>query len=456
MAANGISELATKELKQKAKLDLTSLKRQGNVLNNDGTVYSTSLGSAQFNGTNQYLTVPADPALALGTGDFTVETWVYLSSAPGEYAVIDCEGTGQFGFLINSTDIIAFASVAEAYSFTSAVSASEWHHIAFCRVGTTLTCYLDGVSVGTPATTAYNFTSLDAFTIGRNPGANSQYLNGYVSNLRIVKGQALYTNNFTPSTSTLTAVAGTQLLLLNGATEFVDGSSNQFTITNSGSVTLLTTAPTLTPATPAYRTRATYDITLLPTQFNDNDIINNANVGGLVVGRPWTTASGDAAGLFKTTYAGYAEDNVNFFATATPTTFGANPATSVQTTEIFEPNSEDGELFSVQWLGYFKPTTTETHTFYLNSDDGSYLWIGATAVTGFTTGNALINNGGAHAPVEVSGSIALTAGQYYPVRIQFGEGGGGDVLQFSYETPTIAKTTDVTGKVFYNTATNGF
>ena len=194
----------------------------------------------------------------------------------------------------------------------------------------------------------------------------------------------------------------------------------------------------------------------LPTKYIGNAVTDNANVDGLVAGRPWTTASGDAAGLFKTTYAGYAEDNVDFFATATPTTFGANPATSVQTTEIFEPNSEDGELFSVQWLGYFKPTTTETHTFFLNSDDGSYLWIGATAVTGFTIGNALINNGGAHAPVEVSGSIALTAGQYYPVRIQFGEGGGGDELQFSYETPTIAKTTTVTGKVFYNSATNGF
>ena len=287
MALNGISTLATKELRQKAKLDLVALKRQGNVLNNDGTVYSTSLGSAQFNGTNQYLTVPADPALALGTGDFTVETWVYLSSAPGEYAVIDCEGTGQFGFLINSTDIIAFASVAEAYSFTSAVSASAWHHIAFCRIGTTLTCYLDGVGVGTPATSSYDFTSLDTFTIGRNPGANSQYLNGYLSNLRIVKGQALYTNNFTPSTSTLTAVAGTQLLLLNGTTEFLDGSNNQFTITNENSVTLSTTTPTLTPATPAYRARATYDLTLLPTQYDDDDIFNNPNAGGLVAGRPW-------------------------------------------------------------------------------------------------------------------------------------------------------------------------
>ena len=35
--------------------------------------------------------------------------------------------------------------------------------------------------------------------------------------------------------------------------------------------------------------RATYDITQLPTQYDDNAIIDNANVGGLVQGRPWTT-----------------------------------------------------------------------------------------------------------------------------------------------------------------------
>lgn len=195
-------------------------------------------GSAQFNGSTQYLTVPADPALALGTGDFTVETWVYLSSAPGEYAVIDCQGIGQFGCLINSTNIIAFASVAEAYSFTGVVSASEWHHIAFCRVGTTLTCYLDGASIGTN-TSAYNFTSPDTFTIGRNPGANAQYLDGYLSNFRVVKGTAVYTAPFTPPTSPLTAISGTQLLLNtpNSTNFLADSSTNNFTVTNNNGVT---------------------------------------------------------------------------------------------------------------------------------------------------------------------------------------------------------------------------
>ncbi len=50
------------------------------------------------------------------------------------------------------------------------------------------------------------------------------------------------------------------------------------------------------------------------------------------------------AGLFKTTFSGYFADNVSFFATATPTTFGANPATSVQTTAISEAGSDDGSI----------------------------------------------------------------------------------------------------------------
>ena len=162
------------------------------------------------------------------------------------------------------------------------------------------------------------------------------------------------------------------------------------------------------------------------------------------------------AGLFKTTYAGYFADDVGFFATATPTTFGANPATSVQTTTISEPSSDDGSSFSVQWLGYFLPSTTETYTFFTSSDDASYVWVGSNAVSGFTTGNATVNNGGEHAVQERSGTISLTSGVYYPIRIQFGEAGGGDAMTFNYSTSTISKTTDVTGRVFYNAATNGF
>jgi hypothetical protein len=156
------------------------------------------------------------------------------------------------------------------------------------------------------------------------------------------------------------------------------------------------------------------------------------------------------AGLYRTRYTGYFSDSVTWFATATA------EATTVQTTVIEEPISEDGNSFSMQWLGYFVPSTTETYTFYLNSDDASYMWIGNNAVSGFSTANSTVNNGGLHGLVETSGTAALTAGVYYPVRIQYGENGGGDAMSFNYSTATIGKTTDVTGKIFYHPATRGF
>jgi hypothetical protein len=303
MSANGISELATKELRQVAKLDLAALKRQGNVLNSDGTVYSTPLGSAQFNGVDQYFSGTGNSGLTLD-GDFTVEMWFKGGAQPNVFPTLLAQNGSWSGNTSQCYICVSHQSAANVISLhndvlggafligTAIVTDDTWHHVAIVRSGGNITLYVDGVIDGTYSSSfTVDYTN---FAIGSNPsdgGASIQQLayQGLITNLRIVKGQALYTNNFTPSTSTLTAVAGTQLLLLNGTTEFVDGSSNQFTITNSGSVTLSTTTPTLTISAPFYRARATYDITQLPTQYDDNDVVDNENTGGLVAGRPWTT-----------------------------------------------------------------------------------------------------------------------------------------------------------------------
>ena len=215
-----------------------------------------------------------------------------------------------------------------------------------------------------------------------------------------------------------------------------------------------TVTPTITPTiTPTASITPTLTPTITPTL--TPTITPTKTITPTPTLTPSPTSS-FSAGLFKTTYAGYHNENPAFFATATPTAFGTNPATSVQTTSITEPGTDDGSNFSCQWLGYFKATTTETYTFYLSSDDGSYLWIGANALSGFTTANANINNGGAHGTQEFSNTFSLVAGNYYPIRIQFGEIGGGDVMTFNYSSPTITKTTNVTGLVFYNPSTNGF
>jgi len=89
-------------------------------------------------------------------------------------------------------------------------------------------------------------------------------------------------------------------------------------------------------------------------------------------------------------------------------------------------NSPDRHLniqhsFSVQWTGYFYAPASGTYIFTTTSHDASYLWIGAAAASGYTTANALVKNGGKHTKAKVSAVIVLSAGVYYPIRIQYGE-----------------------------------
>ena len=93
------------------------------------------------------------------------------------------------------------------------------------------------------------------------------------------------------------------------------------------------------------------------------------------------------------------------------------------------------DQYSWEWTGYFQAPYDGTYTFGTGSDDASYLWIGSTAVSGYTTGNALINNGGLHGYRSVANSIYLLAGVYYPIRIQFGENYGADAISVSVIGP---------------------
>lgn len=141
---------------------------------------------------------------------------------------------------------------------------------------------------------------------------------------------------------------------------------------------------------------------------------------------------------------GYYADDLNWFEGRTPT------STTYPTNVIQDPLSDDGSNFSRRWTGYFKAPTTETYTFYISSDDASMLWVGDVAKNGWTLGNAIVDNGGLHGATEKSGTIYLLAGRYYPIQVFFGEATVDDSLTFSYSTPTISKTTNLTGLIYYN------
>ena len=130
-------------------------------------------------------------------------------------------------------------------------------------------------------------------------------------------------------------------------------------------------------------------------------------------------------GLLRRAYDGYFSDAVDWFDTATITS-------STQDTSL--ALSGFSSMYSVQWTGYFLVPTTGTYTFQTNSDDASYVWFGNNAKSGYTTTNSIVNNGGAHGlQPAFSAPIIMTAGDYYPVRIQYGDGGGNDGFNISYD-----------------------
>jgi hypothetical protein len=101
--------------------------------------------------------------------------------------------------------------------------------------------------------------------------------------------------------------------------------------------------------------------------------------------------------------------------------------------------------YSILYTGYFKADFTGSFTFNLNTDDETYLWIGDTAITGYTTANRLVySSSGSNG----SGSITLTNGTYYPIRILWGNATGPAYCNLSF-TRNSQTITDWTGYTFH-------
>lgn len=181
-----------------------------------GATYSAGTigGSGYFDG-NDYLTIPSNSAFAFGTGDFTIECWIYLTGSNVNYRTIvstrASNGTATGWCLATnaSGDIYIYAN-AFIVTASSAIVPNVWYHVAVCRVSGTTTLYLNGVSKATSATSRTYSDSTVA--ISNEYYLSGEYWQGYISDVRLIKGTAVYTGNFTPPTAPLTAITNTSLL----------------------------------------------------------------------------------------------------------------------------------------------------------------------------------------------------------------------------------------------------
>lgn len=180
--------------------------------------------------------------LDLGSGDFCFEFWFNGSKAystySAAYAHIAGKGSGNGGgtyALAAYNSKLYFSGIT--LTGTTTLQVGVWYHAAITRSGTTVRLFLNGVQEAT-TTSSTNLTSTANFGIGdRQSGdPSAQYpFTGYVSNLRIVKGSAVYTSDFTPSTTPLTAISGTTLLACNES-KYITNSSYTWTVTGTTSV----------------------------------------------------------------------------------------------------------------------------------------------------------------------------------------------------------------------------
>ena len=84
------------------------------------------------------------------------------------------------------------------------------------------------------------------------------------------------------------------------------------------------------------------------------------------------------------------------------------------------------DTFSVRWTGEVQAAVSGTYTFSTLSDDGVRLWV---------NNQLLIDNWTDHAPATNSGTIALTAGQKYTIKMEYYENGGGAVAKLLWAYP---------------------
>jgi hypothetical protein len=170
-----------------------------------GTYSMTS--SSQATGDN--LGVASSSDWQFGTGDATVEFWVYHTAITSEqFYVSTYNGSAGFGIRSTSSDLYLNTNTAASGwfnegTFAHGMSTDTWHHVAVVwEGGATIKTYVDGVLKDT-WTVAYINDTASTLYIG---GYSGVFPTGFMDEVRISKGLARYTSAFTPPT---TALVGT-------------------------------------------------------------------------------------------------------------------------------------------------------------------------------------------------------------------------------------------------------
>jgi hypothetical protein len=168
--------------------------------------------SMYFDGTGDYLVTPSSVINALGSGDFTIEMWVNPSATTNNYPCI----ISNLAFASNSWQLYdRHLSANTKFTFwvynintsspvltsTTTVSNGTWYHLAITRSGSTWRLFVNGTQeASTTSTAAADAGTSYSLSVGWSKSSTENYA-GYIDDLRITRGYARYTANFTAPTA---------------------------------------------------------------------------------------------------------------------------------------------------------------------------------------------------------------------------------------------------------------
>ena len=211
-----------------------------------------------------------------GATDWTVEFWAKTGTATRQFVWGTGGSSAQTGFYLqimsaadaqsDATGVFALVGRGASGNYigwgaNNCLTVNTWHHIAavFKSSDKTLALYVDGREVDNDSGTvngtfaAGNYSSSDstyAFTVGKNIHGNSNFMNGEISNLRVVAGRRIYTSDFTPPVHALETINGTRILCCNNPDSVTAvsnaGIGTAHIATASGDPTVATDNPSLT------------------------------------------------------------------------------------------------------------------------------------------------------------------------------------------------------------------
>ena len=374
-----------------------------------GSISFVRTGTAGSPTNNQYLSFPAGANYTF-PGDFTVETWVKFSTLDSFQVFLGQYTSGGAWMLqMAGGSSLRLTSVPTMSDLNSNVTfvTGKWYHIALVRSGmaaNNMQLYVNGVSSGQGSFNGTFGDSTKSNTIGAgvNGGGNDR-TNGNMSNIRYVKGTAVYTSNFTPSTSPLTAISGTVLLLntTNDANYLKDNSSLNATITAYNFSDTSTGIPLASAASPFISLSATSE---------------NATVGNAIIGYTLTnpnptetyTATVVGGGTFSSPTNGISFDSTTGTFSGTPTATAATV-----TYRVTGSTSRAAATYSLT------VSNSQTITFPALSNTtigGAAPTLAATASSNLTvsytsTTTGVCTVGGSSITIVATGTCSITASQ---------------------------------------------